>query len=499
MPAHTLTIRNLTGRELQLVEVERLKGEESCCNHLLCCCCCCCGSGDDDEKDDGAAVPLAVEPFRARDTGVRAVTNDGHGQVLRLTLATAANQDEHCHHYQTDILCLSPKMAREAEAEAKRSPPTSTWTAVMRKVDKGRHGHGGGETDLMAIFVASPAAGGPLLAVLASPPLDAWMRHVRDEWPLSMLSIPGTHNSPACHHALPSVRCQAVGVAAQLGHGVRFLDVRVSASPGSDHLSLVHGAFPVSLLGSKCLGWLLDDVYRFLDAHASETVILSLKREGLGKASDGEMAKTLKRVHVDKRPEKWWTEPSIPTLGQARGRIVLVRRFAIDDDMRQVCHHGGGWAIDAQTWPDNCEDGEGGGGCFRIQDYYEVARSHKIQTKIDFSRGQLERAAAQKFALSDTPGHEGAPPPPFFVNFLTASNFFNATCWPERVAAKVNPAVLGYLCTSHGEQGKGPASLAVGSAGTGIVVTDWVGHDDDWNLMHCIVGMNARLQQGAKT
>ncbi|PHH72304.1 hypothetical protein CDD82_6044 [Ophiocordyceps australis] len=493
MSARTLTIRNLTGRELQLVEVERLDGQESCCSRLLCCCC---GGGDDDEKHHGAAIPLAVEPFHARDTGVRAVTTHRHGQVLRLTLAIAASQHGHWRHYQTDMPCLSPKMARDTG-----SSPASTRTAVMTRVDAGLHGHGGGETDetdLMAIFVASPSAGGPLLAVLASPPLDGWMRLVRDEWPLTMLSIPGTHNSPACHHALPSVRCQAVGVAAQLGHGVRFLDVRVSASPGSDRLSLVHGAFPVSLRGSKRLHSLLDDVYRFLDAHASETVVLSLKREGLGKASDGEMAKTVQRVHVDKRPDKWWTDPAIPTLGQARGRIVLVRRFAIDDDMRQACHHGRGWAIDAQAWPDNCQDGEGGGGCFRIQDYYEVARSHNIQTKIDFSRGQLERAAAQRFALSDTPGHEPAPPPPFFLNFLTASNFFNATCWPERVAAKVNPAVLGYLCTSHGHQGKGPAALDVGSAGTGIVVTDWVGHDGNWNLMHCIVGMNARLQHGAK-
>jgi 1-phosphatidylinositol phosphodiesterase len=46
----------------------------------------------------------------------------------------------------------------------------------------------------------------------------------------------------------------------------------------------------------------------------------------------------------------------------------------------------------------------------------------------------------------------------------------------------------------HGEDGKGPNKLKIGSAGTGVVVTDWVGHKDDWDLIRCIVGMNARLQ-----
>jgi 1-phosphatidylinositol phosphodiesterase len=32
-----------------------------------------------------------------------------------------------------------------------------------------------------------------------------------------------------------------------------------------------------------------------------------------------------------------------------------------------------------------------------------------------------------------------------------------------------------------------------GDGQVGIVVCDWVGRDDNWDLVRCIVGMNARL------
>jgi 1-phosphatidylinositol phosphodiesterase len=50
----------------------------------------------------------------------------------------------------------------------------------------------------------------------------------------------------------------------------------------------------------------------------------------------------------------------------------------------------------------------------------------------------------------------------------------------------VNPATVDYLCRKH--DGKD------GDWSTGILVTDWVGQDGDWDLMRCIVGMNARLK-----
>ncbi|KAF4331776.1 1-phosphatidylinositol phosphodiesterase [Fusarium beomiforme] len=465
-----LTIRNLTINPIELIEVERFEGQtvrtgnvlSNMTSHI---------SGFIKATDfssrqthaKGNAIhkekaSVKIEPFKTNDSGIRAA--DKNKEVVRLTFKY---ED---HKYQVDI------------------PSPSNKSSVMKKLDGGKH-------DLTVIYTPN----GAFLAIFSSAQLHRWMHELHDDWPLTLLSIPGTHNSPTCYTALPSVRCQAVDVLEQLKNGVRFLDIRVSVSPDNDELALVHSVFPISLTGTKYFKDMLEDIYKFLDENSSETIIMSIKREGTGKGNDEQLGKYLEHSYVDKRRDRWWTEPEIPTLGGARGRIVIVRRFNLDGEMKQTCWDGRGWGIDAGAWPDNCEDGHVPGGIIRVQDFYEITESENIEKKIEYCRRQLERAAEQTFALVGMDGHKEKPSlPPLFVNFLTASNFFNATCWPERIAAKVNPSVIEYLCMCHGEDGKGPNKLKIGSAGTGVVVTDWVGHKDDWDLIRCIVGMNARLQ-----
>lgn len=465
-----LSIRNLTIHPLELVSVERFESEKvgtgnvlsnvgnaitgfinatQIHNHQIR------PKGDGRDKQDAS---VRVEPFTTATTEIR--TADPGREVIRLVFRT---ED---HTYETDV------------------PSPSRKSAVMKKLSDGPH-------DLTVVYVPT----GSMLAVFSSAKLNAWMQELHDDWPLPLLSIPGTHNSPTCHKALPSVRCQSVGIPEQLRNGVRFLDIRVSVSPDDDGLALVHSAFPISLTGTKSFADMLEDIYSFLDENPSETILMSVKREGTGKGTDQDLSKYLKYSYVDKKRHRWWTEPKIPTLGPARGRIVIIRRFALNDDMWKTCWDGRGWAIDAQSWPDNCEDGTVGGGHIRVQDFYEITESDNIEKKIDFTRGQLERAGEQDFHIAGMSDFKAdAALPPFFINFLSASNFFNATCWPERIAAKVNPSVIEYLCIRHGEDGQGPNKLKIGSASTGIVVTDWVGANDDWDLIRCIVGMNARLQ-----
>lgn len=407
---------------------------------------------------------VAIEPFATRATDIRAA--DPGREVLRLTFEEKGRPG---HRYVVD------------------APGPTSRSVVMRQ-------GGDAEHEFTTVYVPS----GGFLAIYSSANLSRWMRELPDKTPLSMLSIPGTHNSPTCHVALPSVRCQAVDVREQLDNGVRFMDIRVSANPGADDdLTLVHSAFPISLTGSKYLSHLLAHVYDFLDKNPSEVLLMSLKREGTGKGTDGDLSRHLsgKRYIGDEGGRRWFTEPRIPTLGEARGRIVLVRRFGLDEGVRKSVHGGRGWGVDGSSWPDNCEDAPTGSGHFRVQDFYEVDQSTNIEKKIELSRRQLERAAEQRLdpaALQQQ--SKDKPSPPLFVNFLSASNFFNASCWPDRIAAKVNPAVIEYLCMRHGEPEKGPNKLKVGDGATGIVITDWVGNNGDWDLIRCIVGWNARLQ-----
>lgn len=50
---------------------------------------------------------------------------------------------------------------------------------------------------------------------------------------------------------------------------------------------------------------MLDDIYRFLEANPSETILMSLKREGAGRGTDQHLSRYLQSSHVDKRPERW--------------------------------------------------------------------------------------------------------------------------------------------------------------------------------------------------
>ncbi|KAG8170228.1 hypothetical protein KVR01_000973 [Diaporthe batatas] len=427
--------------------------------------------GDGQEPSERVEVAgAAVGAFETLVTEIRAP--EPGRSVLRLTFRAAGAGAGAAHRYVVDCPSPGPRtvvMTRVGDGDDVTTPPL----------------------ELTAVYTAAAHH----LSVLSSASLSRWMRELGDGWPLSALSIPGTHNSPTCHVALPSVRCQAVGVREQLDNGVRFLDLRVSASrgDGNDALALVHSVFPVSLGGNRYLAGLLDELYAFLDDNPSEALIISLKREGTGRGTDQHLSQHLfRRYCADAAARRWFTEPRIPTLGEARGKIVLVRRFN-NDPALQAQHDGRGWGIDASAWPDNCADGTVASGLVRVQDFYEVGKSAAIDKKAELARSHLERAGQQVFAAAAAPG-DGPPPPPLFVNFLTASNFFNASCWPEKIAARVNPSIIEYLCVRHAEQGRGPARLDVGHGGTGIVVTDWVGQGGDWDLIRCIVAWNAKLQ-----
>jgi 1-phosphatidylinositol phosphodiesterase len=330
------------------------------------------------------------------------------------------------------------------------------------------------------------------------------MSKLKNETPLSALSIPGTHNSPTHYTALPSVRCQSVSVKEQLNNGVRFLDIRVQPenpdNASKDGLILVHSAFPVSLTGNKYFRGLIDHVFAFLDANPSETVIISLKREGIGKSTDQQLSKIL-HDHYATDPGRWFTENRIPTLGETRKKVVIIRRFTLDDTLKGE-NNGAGWCIDAESWPDNCADGMCSSGEIRVQDFYEVAESENIEKKIGFSTNHLVKAAQ---AVCPLPGDANvaaaeAAKLPFFINFLSASNFWRSNCWPDRVAVKVNPAIVDHLCRRHNDSSAlwNPDSeddrKSIGDGSTGIVVCDWVGHNGDWDLVRCVVGMNAKLK-----
>ncbi|EMD01201.1 hypothetical protein BAUCODRAFT_144753 [Baudoinia panamericana UAMH 10762] len=408
-------------------------------------------------------VDLRMEPFTTYKTDVQ-TTERGPNEILRLTFEGEGGQ-----RWRVDTPSPSP-------ASQKLVPLTP----------EPQH-------DYTAIYLADAH----FLALFESTNLQCWMKEFKDETPLSALSMPGTHNSPTCHVALPSVRCQAVPPKDQLENGVRFLDIRVQPvkpeDPNDDSLNLVHGVFPISLTGPRKFRGMLEDVESFLQANPSEAIIMSIKREGTGDATDQQLAMIMKDHYANS--DRWWTQPRIPTLGEARGKIVLMRRFALDDRLKGE-NDGHGWGLNAENWRDNTPDDTYGD--VRVQDFYQVTDTENIDKKIQLCCDHFERAAAVVCPIPGvtTDSTDPVPAGPLYLNFLSASNFFNVQTWPDRIAAKLNPAVTAFLCEKHevGDKGiDGPGQEFQGDGGVGIVVCDWVGNNGDWDLVRCIVGMNSRI------
>ncbi|KAG7881607.1 hypothetical protein KL937_001230 [Ogataea polymorpha] len=294
-----------------------------------------------------------------------------------------------------------------------------------------------------------------------------WLKSVSDDTNIGRLSIPGTHNSAACHTALPSVQCQGASVTKQLEHGVRFLDVRLSRNFITTHnddehrndLIVIHGNFPVKLLGSVKFSELLDEVYKFVDKHPSEFVILSIKQEGTGTwdNQNDEFTNVINDRFISKNRDKWYLRSELPTLRDCRGKIVLFRRFGVQDGEKQ-----GYFGIPASSWSYNTTDDDRG--CIRVQDFCEIKTEQDIPKKAEYVKNMINIAKSYNSSNSD---------PKLFVNFCSGSNFFDRDCWPEKVTEGLMGASLDE-CYGNG---------------CGTVILDY-SEKDDWKLVKKLVDQN---------
>ncbi len=157
-----------------------------------------------------------------------------------------------------------------------------------------------------------------------------WMAGLDDALPLNQITLPGSHDSATQYVQLAFFsKCQGLSVTEQLEAGCRYLDVRLGAAEtGEDFPSLRHGFTKcrLSLLGDTMyLNDLLRECYAFLVQHPTETVLFAVKHE-YGDASDAAIETALDGF-TSARPDYWLLRDTVPTLGEARGKLVLLRRY----------------------------------------------------------------------------------------------------------------------------------------------------------------------------
>ncbi len=156
-----------------------------------------------------------------------------------------------------------------------------------------------------------------------------WMADLPDSAKLNELAIPGTHDSATKYCQLAYVtKCQYKSIAEQLEAGFRYLDIRLGTD-GED-LILMHG-FTKCRSGAffwqetLTLDAVLKDCYDFLKAHPAETILFCVKQEH-GDESVKQFQGLLRR-YLASAPDKWLLTDTLPTVGEARGKLVLLRRY----------------------------------------------------------------------------------------------------------------------------------------------------------------------------
>ena len=178
-----------------------------------------------------------------------------------------------------------------------------------------------------------------------------WMKYVDDNKFLDELSIPGTHDSGTCsvdndtEPQSSQVKCQQDYIPTQLLEGIRYFDIRLGK--GNDP-GICHGDFYLFKKDGYYLH--LSDVIGYFKTFLSENpreALIMLASRGNDEATDESVTTAFAKVLGD-NPDLFYTASRVPTLGEVRGKIVLLRRFRLVGD--SVSGHT--WGLDLTEWDD---------------------------------------------------------------------------------------------------------------------------------------------------
>jgi 1-phosphatidylinositol phosphodiesterase len=166
---------------------------------------------------------------------------------------------------------------------------------------------------------------------------------------LSQLNIAGTHDSATAYVSMENVaRCQDSTIAEQLNMGVRLLDIRLTKK--GDEFYLVHAFADCYSDKEKnkrlSFGEVLEICKSFLRENPAETIILSIKQDR------GIINRWFFPPFYDKYirsdESSWYLENKTPTLGQCRGKLVLMRRCRVWKSFYKTAKGG----LNFSFWPD---------------------------------------------------------------------------------------------------------------------------------------------------
>lgn len=324
-----------------------------------------------------------------------------------------------------------------------------------------------------------------------------WMSKYPDQSRLEQMNIPGTHDSAtwnytqAVQDALANVtagdgeitypsevfRCQSASIAASLNAGIRFFDLRFALDPTGVKLVFWHSQALLSETST------LDDVvtafYFWLDQHPSETVILSFQYEGSTTANasfDATVQIMLFDILNSTAAAQFieQTHDALPTLGDARGKVVLFRRFDLDQLPDEYEAALPGIHLSPSEWTDDGKDitltyNVAKNFTAYVEDYYEPddlgdnsTAAANIATKVNATVAHLHKATSKLSNYAES----------LFISFVSAEHVLSV---PVAVTPQIMALGTGNLSTPLGgvNQQLLPVLKELEGQRMGIVVVDF--------------------------
>lgn len=286
---------------------------------------------------------------------------------------------------------------------------------------------------------------------------STWMSTYSDSAELVHMNIPGAHDaatwnySTATQQALKHVtdladttsyppewfRCQRISLIEMLNAGVRAFDLRYAQDVTKEHLVFWHGPALQSQIAT--VESVLFGFFRWLADHPSEVLLLSFQYEAnkaMGNVDSVKVQNQLCDTLTSPAAHEYISQKHdvLGTLGDVRGKIVLLKRFDLDllpaqtrDKLPGVQFSPKDWTVNSPSIKliYNSSPGKrtrNEDGVAYIEDYYrpltvpssELSLADNIAIKYNATEANLLRAAG----MSDRDSH----PNGLFWTFTSATN-----------------------------------------------------------------------------
>lgn len=132
---------------------------------------------------------------------------------------------------------------------------------------------------------------------------------------------------------------------------------------------------------------ILSEIYAFLRAHPSESLLITLKEEI--PPNDPNFGRMVwEAIEPGDTAGYWYRQPRVPSLGEVRGKAILMSRFTGGKEWEA----GIGWA---PAWPNDRKESEteltGDGSMFRLQDWCVAISGLLAGQRLNFLGPPLSR------------------------------------------------------------------------------------------------------------